>query len=600
LSEFAHIDASRAPAQDAPDGRHRMIDPAPPPARRAPLLRAVAALAFAALVAFGPLTENTVPERIFAGTLVLLGLLLALFASARVAFSLLVVALVFGVIEIAASLKFMYLTTPLLAPDLAYFVNAGTLEVISHYPLLLGASLATLVLVPLLLVVAYRREHATLLARHPRAARIGTRGLGAVSAGCLLVTCLSVDGPFNAVFNKPMWITVNDRSFITDFFTSFNDTVITVPAIPPDVDHGIDWKLDRPLQAPPTRPDVVAILEESTFDPRILKLCTLPVCKRRMFEPDRQTRAHGPMSVHTFGGGTWTSEFSFLTGLAHTLFGNAGLYAPYNLAPRVAYTLPKAFSEAGYRTIALYPMSGDFLNARNAYDYYGFDAFYDGTDYGLGWKSRDADLLAVFQRIYADEKRMHPDQPLFVFMLTLHQHGPHMVPLAELPPPYDKPLFPGTFKPKALDDWLNLNLGNYLERLQQSDAMLAELEKSLLGGKQPAVLVHFGDHQPSFDGAINQIPKKVPKEAAHTSNWVTYYMLKSNFPVRRKFDYPVLDIAFLGSLVLDVAGVPKDAFQQANTLLRERCKGRYLDCKETKMLASYHDHIFTRLHDLHE
>jgi phosphoglycerol transferase MdoB-like AlkP superfamily enzyme len=319
-----------------------------------------------------------------------------------------------------------------------------------------------------------------------------------------------------------------------------------------------------------------------------------------MFDADKATRAHGPMTVHTFGGGTWTSEFSALTGLAHTLFGNAGLYAPYNLAPRVANTLPKAFQSAGYRAIALYPMSGDFLNARNAYDYYGFDAFYDGTQYGLDWSSHDADLLAVFERIYADEKRVHPDTPLFVFMLTLHQHGPHMTPLVELPPPYDKPLFPGSFKPKALDDWLNMNLGNYLERLQQSDAMVADLEKFLLGGEHPAVLAHFGDHQPSFDGAINEIPKKVPKEAGPIAHWVTYYMIKSNFPVRQRYDYPVLDISFLGSLVLDVAGVPKNEYYQANTLLRERCKGRYLDCKDTKMVASYHDYIFTQLDDLHE
>ncbi|GAA0722718.1 sulfatase-like hydrolase/transferase [Dokdonella soli] len=567
---------------------------------RTRLLRAFALLAFLALFAFGPMTEHTTNEKIFAATLALLSLLLAMFASGRLAFAMLLIALVFGAIEIAGTLKFLYLTTPLLAPDLEYFVNSGTIEVITHYPLLLGTSLAALILIPLLLVLAFSGEHAMLFAPWPRAPRIGARLFGTLAAAGLLVACLSPEGPFNAVFNKPMWITVNDKSFITDFFTSFNDTVINQPTIPPDVDRSISWKLDRPLQSPPSRPDVVTILEESTFDPRILKLCTLPICKRRMFEADKSTRAHGPMSVHTFGGGTWTSEFSLLTGLAHTLFGNAGLYAPYNLAPRVAFTLPKAFKGAGYRAIAVYPMSGDFLNARNAYDYYGFDAFYDGTQYGLGWESHDADLLRVFERIYADEKRVHPDQPLFVFMLTLHQHGPHMVPLAQLPAPYNQPLFPGKFKPKALDDWLNLNLGNYLERLQQSDAMLADLEKFLLGGEHPAVLLHFGDHQPSFDGAINEIPKDVPKEARLTSNWVTYFMLKSNFPVRQKFDYPVLDIAFLGSLALDVAGVPKNDFYQANTLLRERCKGRYLDCKDTKMVTSYHDFIFTKLGDLHE
>lgn len=575
-----------------------MSAPSQPAGRFATGLRAFAAVALAAMIVFGPLSENTTDEKIFAATLAGLVLLITVFASARLAFSLILTALLFGMIETAGRLKFLYLNTPLLAPDLEYFVNRETLELFTHYPLLLGTGLATLVLVPLLLGASYLGERPTLLVAHPRLPRVLARVLGAASAAALLLACLNAGGPFGKAFNKPMWVAINDRSFITDFVTSFNDTVIEQPAIPPDVDRSISWKLDRPLQAPPTLPDVVAILEESTFDPRLLKPCTLPQCRLDMFEPDRRTRAHGLLSVHTFGGGTWTSEFSLLTGLAHNLFGNAGLYAPYNLAPRVAYTLPKAFQSAGYRAIAVYPMTGDFLNARNAYDYYGFDAFYDGTQYGLGWESHDADLLQVFKRIYADERRTHPKQPLFVFMLTLHQHGPHMKPLAELKPPFDQPLFAGKFKPKKLDDWLNLNLGNYLERARESDAMMSDLESFLLGGERPTVLMHFGDHQPSFDGAINQIPKAVPKGVGPNTHWLTYYMLKSNFPVRRKFDYQVLDIAFLGSLLLDVAGVPKDAFFQANTLLRERCKGRYLDCKDARMVTSYHDHVFTQLGDL--
>jgi phosphoglycerol transferase MdoB-like AlkP superfamily enzyme len=576
------------------------MTPSSPARRRTGPLRAFALLAFVALLVFGPLSENTPLEKIFSLTLILLLLLAALFASARSAFSLLLAALLFGAIEAAGRLKFLYLTTPLLAPDLEYFITRETIEVISHYPLLLGASVSAIALIPMLLATAFMGERAAVARAQPPLARAGIRVAGTLAASCLFVACLAPRGPFNAVFNKPMWITVNDRSFITNFFTSFNDTVISEPVAPADVDRSIVWKLDRPLQAPPTQPDVVVVLEESTFDPRMLKVCRLPVCKPRMFSPDRRTRAHGPLLVHTFGGGTWTSEFSLLTGLAHTLFGNAGLYAPYNLAPRVAFTLPRAFKSAGYRAIALYPMTGDFLNARNAYDYYGFDAFYDGTDYGLGWESRDADLLKVYQRILADEKRMYPDTPLFVFMLTLHQHGPHMTPLAELPPPYDRPLFPGRFKPDKLDAWLNLNLGNYLERLHQSDAMLATLAGQLFDDDQPTVLMHFGDHQPSFDGAINKLEKDVPKQAALNANWVTYYMLKANYPVRRRLDYPILDIAFLGSLVLDVAGIPKDDFYQANTLLRERCKGRYLDCEDTKMVASYHDYIFTKLDDLRE
>jgi phosphoglycerol transferase MdoB-like AlkP superfamily enzyme len=402
------------------------------------------------------------------------------------------------------------------------------------------------------------------------------------------------------VFNKPMWATITDRSYLTAFLSSFSDTEVRIPPTPPIVDTSIDWKLDAPLKAPQHRPDVVAILEESTFDPRMLNVCTIPQCKLSMFRPDARTRATGPLTVHTFGGGTWTSEFAFETGLADVLFGNAGLYAPYSLAPRVVHTLPRAFKAAGYRVIAVYSHSGEFLNSRNAYANYGFDMFYDGSDLGLGWDSTDQDLFRVLREIYSDETEAHPNQPLFIFTLTLHQHGPHMTPLQELPAPFDRPLFSGKFKPPDLDRWLNLNLGNYLHRAALSSQMLEALESMLWSSGRETVLMHFGDHQPSFDGAIHAIPKSAPKAAGPNTSRVTYFMLKTSFPMTRMRHYDALDIVYLGSLLLDAAGVPKDAFYQANTLLRERCAGRYLTCRDKRMLVSYHNYLFNTLKDLRD
>jgi phosphoglycerol transferase MdoB-like AlkP superfamily enzyme len=303
--------------------------------------------------------------------------------------------------------------------------------------------------------------------------------------------------------------------------------------------------------------------------------------------------------VHTWGGGTWTSEFALMSGMAHSSFGDAGLYAPYNLAPRISHSLPKVLRAAGYRVIAVYPMSGNFINARNAYKFYGFDAFYDGQDYGLSWESSDNDLMQVFDQVYDKEKKAIGKQPLFVMMLTLRQHGPHMTPLKQLPAPYDKPLFPGVFKSKDLDEWLNLNLGNYLFRLAGSDAAIAHLEKKLLDGDRPALLFHFGDHQPSFDGAIREIPKIVPAAVADP-NYVTYYMIKTNYKPARQYTFPALDLSFTGSLILDIAGVKKDEFFQASALLRERCDGAYIDCKDKSLVDSYHNYIFQRVGALHD
>ena len=564
-------------------------------ALRLSALRGFAVLVFVIMLVSVPLAEKLGIEKAFATAVVGCLALAMVFATARLSFALLAPTLLVGALATASMLKLEFLMTPALAPDLTYYLHWSTVEVISRYPILLGFSLVVIVLVPLILIPAWRWEFVPerMRLRH-RAASI-VRGIGLLASVAALIACLLPSGPFAQAFNKPMWATITDRSYLTAFLTSFNDTEAKVPSTPSNVDRSIKWTIDTPTQAPPKRPDVVAILEESTFDPHMLDVCTIPQCDLGMFQNGPYTRASSPLVVHTFGGGTWTSEFALETGLADVLFGNAGLYAPYSLAPRVKYSLPRAFKAAGYRVIAIYAHSGEFLNARNAYANYGFDTFHDGTDHGLGWENTDADLLDVFRQIYSTETEAHPDQPLFIFTLTLHQHGPHMTPLEQLPPPFDKPLFPGKFKPAALDDWLNLNLGNYLQRAALSSQMIESMRKLLWGSGRPTVLMHFGDHQPSFDGAMNVIPKTVPKTAGKNDSRITYYRLLTSFPRPAMKAWDALDIVYLGSMLLDAAGVPKDAFYQANSLLRDRCAGRYLNCQDRKLLGSYHDYIFNTL-----
>ena len=136
-------------------------------------------------------------------------------------------------------------------------------------------------------------------------------------------------------------------------------------------------------------------------------------------------------------------------------------------------------------------------------------------------------------------------------------------------------------------------------RLAGSDAAIAHLEKKLLDGDRPALLFHFGDHQPSFDGAIREIPKTVPANVVDP-NYVSYYMIKTNYKPARQYVFPALDLSLAGALILDIAGVKKDVFFQANALLRERCNGTYIDCKDKPLVDTYHEYIFQRLGALHE
>jgi hypothetical protein len=52
----------------------------------------LAAIAFAAMLVLGPLTEHTAAEKVFAASLAGLGLLIVLFASGRIAFALIATA----------------------------------------------------------------------------------------------------------------------------------------------------------------------------------------------------------------------------------------------------------------------------------------------------------------------------------------------------------------------------------------------------------------------------------------------------------------------------------------------------------------------------
>ena len=563
---------------------------------RRSLLLAFGAAMLACTFCNGPLAEGTSAESLFTASVLGGMVLLAIALSGRLAFGLIAGSLPMLLLEIAANLKFRYLATPLLAPDLIYYFNRQILDTLLNYPLLIGAILLALILTPLVLLVAWRGDRKPTRGRRMRI----VRSAGALAGVVALIISMNPHGPFAAVHGKGMWLAMNDDSFVSDFLISFRSTQVIEPSFNLADAGRFDWRDADAAAATAPRPDIVAVLEESTFDPRMLAVCTLPrVCDRRMFKPDADTLAHGWLEVHTWGGGTWTTEFAFLTGLSHDLFGPAGIYAPFNLAPRIRYTLPRVLHDNGYRTVAIYPTNGDFLNGREAYADYGFDAFYGGEQVGLGWESTDADLMRVFRKVLAVEKTKAHGRPVFLFMLTLHQHGPHMTPLADLPAPYDKPLFTGRAAPdKVLDDWLNLNLGNYLQRLSMSDAAEADLEQQLRADNRPALLLHFGDHQPSFDGAITSLQKKLPPQIRNPQV-ATYYMLKG-FGMKSppRYDYPVLDIAFAGSLLLDAAGLHKDAFFTANGLLRERCHGQYLDCPNADLLHSYRADVFGPLHDL--
>jgi hypothetical protein len=295
------------------------------------------------------------------------------------------------------------------------------------------------------------------------------------------------------------------------------------------------------------------------------------------------------LRVHTFGGGTWVSEFAALTGMPQDIFGPGGMYAPYVLAPKIHDALALQLRRLGYLTIGVYPTEASFINGSNAYQAYGFDHLYGASELGLTeWEESDAQMFAAAKRLYDKVKK--PGQPVFIMILTLNQHGPHDDdPMTKLPPAYRNLL-------RGLSTSAALNFDTYLSRLHDSDVAMRGLEHDFLDRPQPTVLVHFGDHQPSFGGQIRNLSRNLSPALQPYRDYLTYYMLKSNFTGASVPNYPMLDIAFLPSMVLQAAGVPTDPYFSAAAELRTRCNGLYDDCALPGLLESYHAWTIGRLH----
>ncbi|PMQ05755.1 hypothetical protein DyAD56_08160 [Dyella sp. AD56] len=521
------------------------------------------------------------------------GMLLSAFA--RPATALVLSGGLFLGLNFLSVMKLRYLDSPLMPADFIYYARSSLLETLGHYPHLWMLSLVVCVVTPLALWAVWRFDRRLLA--HTRPSRAWVMRLSGVAVWAFAFwICLLPNGPFAEVHAKNVWEKLSDDAQITNFFVNFSDSDVRLPAMGDDAQAEQDWgstASGEPAAIPRSAdsyPDIVQVLEESTFNPSNFTQCNIPECRVAMFKTDVRTRGTGPMRVHTFGGGTWVSEFATLTGMPQDIFGPGGMYAPYVLAPHVQDSLPRQLQRLGYLTIAIYPTNGAFLNGRNAYKAYGFDQFYDANQLGLEeWEETDKQMFDAAKRVYDKVKK--PGQPVFVMILTLAQHGPHDTdPLSSLPAPFNKGVL------KGLPTRESLNFNTYLSNLHNSDAAMSGLEHDFLDRAQPTVIVHFGDHQPSFSGLIKTMPRTWPDALSPYKDYLTYYMIKSNFHGASLPTYPMLDIALLPSMVLQAADLPTDPYFSAAISLRTRCNGLYTDCAQPELVKSYHAWIFNRLH----
>ncbi len=320
-------------------------------------------------------------------------------------------------------------------------------------------------------------------------------------------------------------------------------------------------------------PDIIIIQHESVFDPRILGLPVEPIVEGLLSPANGQ---YGRLNVDIFGGGSWQSEFSLLTGLSSASFGSSAYYLFKKGAGRFHSSLPRSLASLGYRTTLISSCRRSFLSYDRFYSSIGIHERVFIEDLPPPFDARrfeatNSDAIFLEAVIDAHTKSVinHP-APHFLYVLTNFNHGPHdrqLVPAGQ----FEKER---TFAAASLPD---AGYAEYYTRLVETASTWQKLKRRLANRfpGRPMLIVHYGDHQPVLTG---RIAHRLKCRGDARDAFTTFYAIEALNMSRTPFGSgrgPDLDIAFLGTVALQHAGLPLDPVFSTRASLLDDCREAY-------------------------
>ncbi len=520
------------------------------------------------------------PALLFAVIAIHLGasaLLAALLGRPRVGLAL--ATLFFVAVFIGARSKFALVSMNLHVYDLPFYLfsEATVGFFMSAYPRQALMVALGLTASALALVLIWRADAQMRLAPRRRL------GLTACAAALLTLGAWPLSGR-NADF-------FNERNFaLSSFLTSFADLpqlyfynglieVSPKPSIRPIPADAITC---RPQNA---APDIVMMLNESSMPPGVYHGLVYPV-ELNPFFTSFDGRIH-PLRVETFGGGTWLSDFSALTGLSTHSFGNLRNFVANFMTGRLRHSLPQYLRACGYETAIVYPASAGFAGVGRFYEAIGFDQVIDTSVHRApDQRQRDAFYLGEAAK-FLEAPSEGPRKPRFVVVASMSTHSP-----------WDFRFSPDSIRETETLRWnADPEFDEYLWRLvlakRDRDDFRERLTTTLRDRK--ILYVGYGDHQPALAKVPLENNRAIADEGRswqldHESKaFETYFTLDAQgfTPKFAGADHRIVEIANLPVITVIAAGLPLDPVFARRERLMARCDGLYATCKDRASVLAF-------------
>lgn len=238
-------------------------------------------------------------------------------------------------------------------------------------------------------------------------------------------------------------------------------------------------------------PDLVVIQSESFFDVRRQYPQVNPAVLSGFDRLRKESILSGRLGVAAWGANTVRTEFGFLSGLSDALLG-IHQYNPYRTLVRQGFpSIASWLKSLGYRTVCIHPYSASFYARDRVYPQLGFDAFIDIRSFeGADYAGQYVSDMAVADKIH-DMLGEERDVPLFLFAITMENHGPLH---------WDRP------DASDHDKWLREpldarhdDLVSYTRHIANADQMFISVARTLQEQQRPGALCIYGDHVPIME-----------------------------------------------------------------------------------------------------
>ena len=275
--------------------------------------------------------------------------------------------------------------------------------------------------------------------------------------------------------------------------------------------------------------------------------------------------------VSTYGGGTSTTEFEFLTGNSMSALQGTNPYGAFNFSGDPS--IVKVLKDSGYEAIAMHPENPFNWRRSTVYPALGFDEFLSADDfsgYERTVRNRISDAGDYQKLIDVYESKKGSGKPLFLFNVTMQNHGE-----------YDLSLISSGERVEIDSRYASYqDVAAYSALLNKADKAIHVLIDYFSQEDEPVLLCFFGDHQPNLDDKFEQQlsdsgkqdgePQLVTEERKR----ITPYFIWSNYGVRPqnvKTDAAgneIMSTNYLGISVQRYAGLPLSPY--GNFLLNQR------------------------------